>query len=252
MSARSARFQGLDTLGVNYYPAGLTLTVAMKSAGAIILAADSRGTVGDPRGLTAIKDNEDKLFQIGNFGLGFAGASELGRTLLDQLRTKIHAGTELDRAVNTMFTEASGLWGTWFKDIPVDKRPGVLLTLAGFRHLKQAHPEPMIYLLNSAANFAPQMFGSSPCLAGVPQYAVYLVNRYYDPAISTERAKALAEYLIAETASQDPKVGGPIRLAEVTPSGYRQLSAEEVDEIHQENASLNQRLRDFFITGVAS
>jgi ATP-dependent protease HslVU (ClpYQ) peptidase subunit len=220
----------------------------MKAAGAIILAADSRGTVGDPRGLTAIKDTEEKLFQVGSFGLGFAGASELGRTLLDKLNNKIHVGTDLDRAVETIFGEASGLWGTWFKDMPVDKRPRVVLTLAGYRKLKQAEPEPTIFLMNSEANFAPQMFGSAPCLTGVPQYAVYLVNRYYDPGISKDKAKALAEYLITETASQDPKVGGPVRIAEITPQAYRALPLEEVNDLHEQNDTLNQRLRNFFLS----
>ena len=48
-------------------------------------------------------------------------------------------------------------------------------------------------------------------MVGVPQYAIYLSHRYYDPNISSDKAAALAEYLISETASQDPKVGGPIK-----------------------------------------
>ncbi|MBE3116483.1 hypothetical protein IMZ68_04695 [Candidatus Bathyarchaeota archaeon] len=64
----------------------MTLIVALKSTTAIILAADSRGMIGDPRGLTAINDNQTKLFQLGNCGLGFAGASELGAALLDEYR----------------------------------------------------------------------------------------------------------------------------------------------------------------------
>jgi 20S proteasome alpha/beta subunit len=86
-------------------------------------------------------------------------------------------------------------------------------------------------------------------MAGVPQYAVCLFHRYYDRNITLERARALAEYLIAETASQDPKVGGPIRIAEVTPSGYRQLTDDEVALVSSANAALNQNLRSFFLTG---
>jgi hypothetical protein len=48
-------------------------------------------------------------------------------------------------------------------------------------------------------------------MIGVPQYAIYLPN------ISSDKAAALAEYLISETASQDPKVGGPIKIAKVLP-----------------------------------
>jgi len=94
------------------------------------------------------------------------------------------------------------------------------------------------------------LFTNMPSLSGIPQYAVYLVNRYYDPSISLERAKALAEYLISETASQDPKVGGPIKMAEITPEkGYRELTEQEVAEIQQSNKELNVQLRQFFLKG---
>ena len=87
-------------------------------------------------------------------------------------------------------------------------------------------------------------------MAGVPQYAVYLVHRYYDDAITLDKAKALAEYLIAETASQDPKVGGPIRIAEIKPNEpYRELDEDEVAEVHHGNEELNKGLRQFFLTG---
>lgn len=231
----------------------MTLIVGMKAADAIILAADSRGTVGDPRGLTAINDKYEKLYSIGNCGVAFAGASELGMTLLDELRKRnIGSITSIDKAVDRIFRECSELYRTWFRDVPADKRPAVLMIVAGYRGGGQASKEPMIYLLNSEANFAPQLFGQSPCMAGVPQYAVYLVNRYYDPTISRERARALAEYLIAETASQDPKVGGPIKIAEIDPKdGFRALTPEEVDELHEANASLSADLRKFFLTGAA-
>jgi 20S proteasome alpha/beta subunit len=59
----------------------MTLTVAIKATDAIILAADSRGTIGDPRGLTTINDAQQKLFQLGSCGLTFAGSAEMGTTL---------------------------------------------------------------------------------------------------------------------------------------------------------------------------
>jgi 20S proteasome alpha/beta subunit len=108
----------------------------------------------------------------------------------------------------------------------------------------------MIYLLNSQANFAPQLFDNMPCMSGVPQYAVYLVHRYYDASMTSDQARALAEYLIAETESQDQKVGGPIKMAEITSkTGYRQLTDEEVKTIHETNEALNMKLRRFFLIG---
>ena len=83
-------------------------------------------------------------------------------------------------------------------------------------------------------------------MAGVPNYAVYLSHRYYEPGIPLQKAKALVEYLIAETASQDPKVGGPIRSAEITATdGYRELPPGEVEEVHKANEELNTSLKQF-------
>jgi 20S proteasome alpha/beta subunit len=86
-------------------------------------------------------------------------------------------------------------------------------------------------------------------MAGVPQYAVYLSHRYYDPAMTADHAAALAEYLISETASQDPKVGGPIRIARVLPDGYHLLTDEQIANLKKQNMKLNNKLKRFFMGG---
>jgi hypothetical protein len=231
----------------------MTLIVAMKANGAIIMGADSRGTIGDPRGLTAINDTFQKLFPIGSCGIGIAGASEMGAVLLDEFQ-KRHVGDSsgnIDEAMNEVIQNATQCFNTWFGAIPPNQRPAVLLTLAGYRFPARQEPIPMIYLLNSQLNFAPQLIGHLPCLSGIPQYAVYLSHRYYDPSITVERAKLLTEYLIAETASQDPKVGGRIRMAEIIPTdGYKELPEKEVADIHYNNETLNLFLRQHFLRGV--
>jgi 20S proteasome alpha/beta subunit len=69
-------------------PVWMSLVIAMKAADGIVMAADTRGTIGDPRGLTAINDNYQKIFSLGHCGIGFAGTSEMGNALLDELRKK--------------------------------------------------------------------------------------------------------------------------------------------------------------------
>lgn len=226
----------------------MSLLVCMKAGQTIIMAADSRGTIGDPRGLTAINDTYIKIFPLGRFGIGLVGVSEMGNTLLDELNRKnIGSINDLGDAIPKIAKESAECFNRWFGNIPHDRRPIVLVTVAGHR-INADKQEPMIYMLGSQTNFAPQLFGHMPCMSGVPQYAVYLAHRYYDPSISVKQAKALAEYLITETASQDPKVGGPIHMAEIPPdSGYRELSKEELEEIHASNEELNQNLRKFFL-----
>jgi len=229
----------------------MTLIAALRSHGAIILAADSRGTVGDPRGLTAINDTQEKIYRLGNCGLGLAGASEMGAVLLDELHKKgIDRIGNIDALVALVVKECGENFNQWFQGISPGQRPAVLLSLAGYRFADGEEPKPMIYMLNSQLNFAPQLFNNAPCLIGVPQYAVYLVHRYYDLSISTEKAKALAVYLISETASQDPKVGGPIKVAVISPQeGYQELSQDDVNQIMKSNEELNVELRQFFQKG---
>ncbi len=86
-------------------------------------------------------------------------------------------------------------------------------------------------------------------MIGVPQYAIYLSHRYYDPAMTADNAAALAAYLITETTSQDPKVGGPIRMAKVTQSGYEELTDADVDFLMRKNERLNAQLKRFFLEG---
>ncbi len=229
----------------------MTLTVALTARDGIVMATDSRGTVGDPRGLTAISDDAVKLFGLGACGLTTAGASELGAALLDELqKAGLGQFPDIDLAAAQIRPKCAALYQEWFGQIPPKERPAVMFTLAGYRSPRSAAPRPLTYMLVSPNNFAPMLFESKPCLAGVPQYAVYLVHRYYDATIDLERAKSLAEYLITETASQDPKVGGPVQMATITPSsGFSSLTPEAVRSIHDGNDRLNSRLRVFFKEG---
>jgi len=59
----------------------MTLALVIKATDAIIVAADSRGTIGDPRGLTAVNDTQQKIFQLGACGLAISGAAELAQTI---------------------------------------------------------------------------------------------------------------------------------------------------------------------------
>lgn len=228
----------------------MSLVIAMKAVDGIVMAADTRGTIGDPRGLTAINDNYQKIFSLGHCGIGFAGTAEMGNTLLDELHKKgLDNFKDIDSALGAIHPEVTNCFNVWFQSIPPANRTPVLIILAGYRYSNGQEPEALQYVLGSQNNFAPQLSGDR-CMIGVPQYAVYLFHRYYDEAITLDRAKALAEYLIAETASQDPKVGGPIRIAEVKPGmPYRELDEDEVAKVHHDNEELNKGLRQFFLTG---
>jgi hypothetical protein len=51
---------GYDTVGGD----SMTLVATLEGKNGLVMAADSRGTIGDPRGLTAINDTQTKLFRL--------------------------------------------------------------------------------------------------------------------------------------------------------------------------------------------
>ena len=233
----------------------LSLVVVLEARDGIVIAGDSRGTIGDPRGLTAISDVHRKVFRLtSHVGVGVVGSAELGSALLDQMEDKLAAAGHLymDEVLPAFRSQIRNLFNDWFQQFPVDKRPGVLFALGGYRHAEGEH-KPMLYILASQTDFAPQLFDKGTCMIGIPQYATYLSNRYYDRNMRASHAIALGVYLIGETASQDPKVGGPIQVAVVTPKeGYRELKESEVKAIQSKNEKQNQRLKKFFFGGEES
>lgn len=228
----------------------LTLIAGLQGVDGLVLAVDSRGTVGDPRGLTAINDSHVKLFQLtSHVGAAIAGSSELAAQLISEIRLNLTANPSfvfIDDVMNLTRNILRSRYADWFGAVPPDQRPGVIFMLAGFT--VPPH-QPKIYILASQVDFAPQLFARH-ALAGVPQYAIYLLNRLYSPDMTRQNLVSLAAYVISETATQDPKVGGPIRIAEMSPdTGYSEIGPEVIAEINARNDIQNKHLKEFFFGG---
>ncbi len=236
----------------------MTLVVALEGRDGLVLAADSRGTIGDPRSLTAINDSQTKLFRLSDWcGVGVSGASELAATLVDGLRTALSGDTAVcaDRIAELTQKHVKQTYASWFGNrtwvspqAVQDQRPVIVFTLAGYRLDGSGQPvEPRIWLLSSQLDFAPQLCPSGYMLAGIPQYAIYLLHRMFNRKMAVTQLSALAAYLITETATQDPKVGGPVRIAQITKERpYQELDAQAVETMIKRNDARNARLRSFF------
>ena len=230
----------------------MTLIVALKGKDGLVIAADSRGTIGDPRGLTAINDDQIKLFQLSQFcGIGVSGASEFAANVIDTLKQerKNSATQYADDIMQETRQLVRRLYNDWFKKFKVNQRPAMTLTIVGYQK-QGASMTPRTYFLASSSDFAPHLFPTGNCLSGIPQYAVYLMHRFYDPAMKVGHLARLATYLISETATQDPKVGGRIRVAKITKSqGYAELSEKEVETINKKNDQQSNKLKQSFFLG---
>jgi 20S proteasome alpha/beta subunit len=226
----------------------LTLVVCYKGVNGLVFAADSRGTIGDPRGLTAITDSMVKLFQLSNYvGIMTYGQAELAAQLIQEIKRTlseedIYLTPEfLEKVRNTLRTKYSD----WFRGVPHERRPAVGFIIGGFED-----GEAKIYYLTSALDFAPQLDVKGHALGGIPQYATYLTHRLYNPKMTLDDLVKLAVFVISETATQDPKVGGPIRVAVILrEEGYKELDESYVNKVIKENERAHEELRKFFFGG---
>jgi 20S proteasome alpha/beta subunit len=247
----------------------MTLLLALKGNDGMVLAADSRGTFGDPRGVTAQNDSMCKAFVLANHVAAIeAGSSELGAMVLKQTQNTIAAQPGIDgieAIVPMLHQTARKLYDAWFPNLPqtampnpqtggVISRPDLVFIVGGYERDQSGNfSRPVIYQLNSAFNFAPMIHDYGFAVAGVATYALYLLNRLYQADRKAQDELApLAVYAISETASQDGKVGGPIRVVIVNPAGSKELSASEVDEIVKRNATKTAALRNNFYEGRAT
>jgi 20S proteasome alpha/beta subunit len=237
----------------------MTLTVALSVKDGMVFATDSRGTIGDPRGLTAQNDTIKKMYVVGKQTvLQMSGANETGSKILDEIfqtdnpQTLSSTTDFMDRTRKEIIAK----YNEWFAGMPIipiqnsgiPQRPSLIFTIAGFddKDSKSIH---RIYTLDSSSNFAPFLFNTGMCLTGVPQYGTYLLHRLFSQEMDIEDALALAAYVITETATQDAKVGGPLQLMFLKDGGsVVALTADKILEIVNENTERSNKLKELFFS----
>lgn len=241
----------------------MTLLVGLRGVNGMVVAADSRGTFGDPRGVTAQNDAQQKLYKASKYAaILTAGSGELGAKLIDEILKTIPENDDavqvMDKTRNTLRTRfAEWFPGFAMQQMPqntVPTRPDVSFMVAGYERNSNGNAaEQRIFQLLSQLDFAPMLHNYGFGLVGISQYALYLLNRFYQADSNVDHLKALAAYVITETASQDGKVGGKVRIATITPAdGCRELSEDDVAAIIKNNESRNKSLKDSFFEAAAT
>ena len=236
----------------------MSLAVAIEAIDGIVLAADSRATFGDPRGMTAVNDTVQKIYRLSSrTAIALVGQAETGASLIQHITAGLAAqpGANVEVAAELIRTLGNQYFAQWFGPpqfmmgpmgpTPVP-RPDVWFLLIGYG----ANGQAKILSLGSTLpfNFAPNLSTTGFAASGVVPLAVYLLNRLYRRGLSLDIAKDLAAYCIVETASQDGKVGGPIRLAVARPNtDIVILNEEEVTEVSRRADRHRETLRNSFL-----
>jgi len=235
----------------------MTLTVCLQGKDGLVLASDSRGTFGDPRGVTAQNDTIKKIYLIRNIGILSAG-SQQGNMIIEEVASiteseNIKDVTKVMEKVREVGRRKFNEWFPTFPFLPTPgqnaafMRPTLQLTVAGYDVEKKI---PRMYSMVSNFDFSPNLHDFGFALGGVAQYALYLLNRLFSVDMDIESLKQLVAYVVTETATQDGKVGGPVQMAVIPPKGDAyMINNEEVTSIVIKNEERSKGLKGLFRRG---
>jgi len=241
----------------------VTLLVAIKARDGLALAADSRGTFGDPRGVTAQNDSQQKAHVLApHVAVLAAGSGEVGTVIVQEVANDLQqrALDGVTEVMNVLRDTTRRNYQEWFPSVPAIQAPQLAITgqapvrpdlafiVAGYELASEGEGnEPKMYQLQAGTDFSPMLHDYGFAVAGVAQYALYLLNRLYEPDRSVQEMTALAVYVITETASQDGKVGGPVNVVQIRPDrGCEGLDEKAVLGVIADNENRSRSLRDSF------
>ncbi len=210
----------------------MTLVVGIIAKDGIVLASDSRMSAE----ITS-NDNVKKIIELNeNNALGISGDGTLGIHLLKVIKEELGYEEGIVQLVEQIRRLGKIKYEDYFSHLAPDKRPPLTLMIAGY----SKEGEPLIYELKSNDNFVPRPSSTGFNCIGIPYFADYLLNRFYQSEISMRQAKVLAAFCILETESQAHTVGGDIKIASFSPTkNYTELSPNEMLEIKERCRNLH-------------
>ena len=204
----------------------MTLTICIIAKDGIILASDSRAS-----SFLTSNDTVKKIFRLDdNNAVGIAGDGPLAMHFFDTISSELIFRNGVSALAEQMRSLGKARFDEFFSHQTPKDRPSLSIVLSGY--MQGGKPE--IYTLNSNDNFVPRKSPTGFECIGIPIIANYLLNRLYEPEITTQHAAELATFCIKETSSQDNRVGGPTQIATFSNTKqYAELSRDEIDKMEK-------------------
>lgn len=203
----------------------MTLTICIKTKDSVVLASDSRSS-----SFLTSNDTVKKIFKLDEHtAVGIAGDGPLAMTLFDAISEELNFKQGITKVAEQIRESAKKRFDEWFSHQNPKDRPVLAVLLVGYNGT-----QPEIYSLNSEDNFVPRKSPTGFECIGVPVIAEYLLNRLYEPELTTSHALEMATFCIRETGSQDRRVGGPTQLATLSNTkSFSALSEKEIKNIEK-------------------
>jgi 20S proteasome alpha/beta subunit len=210
----------------------MTLVVGIIAKDGIVMASDSRMSAE-----INSNDTVKKIIKLNEKNaLGVAGDGTLGIHLMEVISENITFEHGIVKMVEQIREEGKRKFDDYYSHLEPQKRPSLTLLIAGYTKTGDAR----LYVLNSYDNFVPRPSSTGFNCIGVPYFADYLLNRFYQSEITMKQAQALAAFCILETESQAHGVGGNITITSFsTNSNYSELTPSEVAKIKEHCGQLH-------------
>lgn len=202
----------------------MTLVIGIIAKDGIVLASDSRMT-----GSITMNDTVRKVLKLDDHNaLGVAGDGTLGIHFMETITDDLTFEKGIVNLVEQIRLKGKEKFDDYFEHQEPKDRPGLTFLIAGYTK----SGEPRLYELSSNDNFVPRPSSTGFDCTGVPYFAEYLLNRFYEKEINVKQAEVLAAFCIMETSSQARGVGGDIKIASFSPTKvYTELTLAQIGEI---------------------
>jgi len=204
----------------------MTLTICIIAKDGVVLASDSRAS-----SFLTNNDTVKKIFKLDDHNaVGIAGDGPLAMHFFDTIFSELNFRNGVSVLAEQMRSLGKARFDEFFSHQIPKNRSSLSIILAGY----MPSGKPEIYTLNSNDNFVPRKSPTGFECVGIPIIANYLLNRLYEPEITTQHAAELATFCIKETSSQDNRVGGPTQISTFSNTKqYAELSHEEIEKMEK-------------------
>ena len=164
----------------------MTLTICIVAKDGIVLASDSRAS-----SFLTSNDTVKKIFKLDDHNaVGIAGDGPLAMHFFDTIASELNFRNGVSVLVEQMCSLGKAKFDEFFSHQTPKDRPSLSIILAGY----MPNGQPEIYTLNRNDNFVPRKSPTGFECIGIPIIANYLLNRLYEPGITTQHTAELSTF----------------------------------------------------------
>lgn len=241
----------------------MTLAFALRGSDGLVLGADSR--VSGPFGTS---DTSTKFLQVNReIGVLTYGLAEVGYKAITRLIDDVNSISDFSQGANkktvhwsTIVEKAQKIFKETFDDFmpeiqkeiktitPEDPRLSTGFILAGY-DANETNQFRIVHF--QSPKF--ELENRSDIIAAQWHVSQYIVNHFYYPEMNVDQLKRLATFLLIETETVSPSVGGQQKIATVTlRGGFQQLNEKDVENLINENQPRFAKFRRILLDNLRS